>query len=486
MVLHERVVKATGVPSRKCPGHQRGCEFRRGKGCPVCRPGAGFGSPEKSRSRLDSHRPVRKRSRRVRPGDDTARRNDGKVDRIQNLLNEWVERSLVDGRDCREHPAVTTGFGALHTDRVGARFGCRNSFGRRRDCHEDGNSGLMHPPDDRCLRDIEREGDDCRREPLNDVELVFPVVGIKKRGSNVNSVSASVHGELGSIGSQLRRVGERFLGHKKVHAEWRRCELACSQNLTLHLCRALVPGRQESKASASADGGGEFRSGRAPGHGGLDNWPFQSADIKEGFLRGIHMSSEAPRGSFRAVAEATMRSTSSVSQQLRLLDRESGMPLTERVGRGLRLTDAGRALADSADRVAVAMAESQAVWDEFRHRPTGTVTLLSFPSAARLILPPLLLSLEKRPELQVVCQDRIIQEEEFVGLTTDFDVVIAHSNQVTPAWQHADLTVFPLFTEPFDIALPSTTGWLAPNPSTLRTLRARTGLVCQRASLTTV
>lgn len=160
------------------------------------------------------------------------------------------------------------------------------------------------------------------------------------------------------------------------------------------------------------------------------------------------------RGSVRAVAEATMRSTSSVSQQLKLLERESGVPLTERVGRGVRLTDAGRALADSADRVIVAMAESQAIWDEFRHRPTGTVTLLSFPSAARLILPPLLLSLEKRPELRVVCQDRIIQEDEFVGLTTDFDVVIAHSNQASPAWQSADLAVFPLFTEPFDIALP--------------------------------
>jgi DNA-binding transcriptional LysR family regulator len=149
-----------------------------------------------------------------------------------------------------------------------------------------------------------------------------------------------------------------------------------------------------------------------------------------------------------------MRSTSSVSQQLKLLERESGVPLTERVGRGVRLTDAGRALADSADRVIVAMAESQAIWDEFRHRPTGPVTLLSFPSAARLILPALLLSLEKRPELQVVCQDRIAQEDEFIGLTTDFDIVIAHSNQASPAWQSADLAVFPLFTEPFDIALP--------------------------------
>ena len=38
------------------------------------------------------------------------------------------------------------------------------------------------------------------------------------------------------------------------------------------------------------------------------------------------------RGSVTAVAEATGRTPSAVSQQLKVLEREAGMPLTERVG----------------------------------------------------------------------------------------------------------------------------------------------------------
>src|SRR5665647_2734002 len=46
---------------------------------------------------------------------------------------------------------------------------------------------------------------------------------------------------------------------------------------------------------------------------------------------------------------------SAVSQQLARLQREVGVPLTERVGRGLRLTPAGQALAAAAVDVAVAL-----------------------------------------------------------------------------------------------------------------------------------
>ena len=51
----------------------------------------------------------------------------------------------------------------------------------------------------------------------------------------------------------------------------------------------------------------------------------------------------AERGSVTAVARATHRTPSAVSQQLKVLEREAGLPLTERSGRGMVLTDAGRA-----------------------------------------------------------------------------------------------------------------------------------------------
>ncbi len=60
----------------------------------------------------------------------------------------------------------------------------------------------------------------------------------------------------------------------------------------------------------------------------------------------------ADRGSITAVAQATHRTPSGVSQQLKRLEQEAGVPLTARVGRGIQLTDAGEALAETARRIA--------------------------------------------------------------------------------------------------------------------------------------
>lgn len=49
------------------------------------------------------------------------------------------------------------------------------------------------------------------------------------------------------------------------------------------------------------------------------------------------------RGSIAAVAAALFVTPSAVSQQLALLQRESPVPLTYRLGRRTALTDAGRA-----------------------------------------------------------------------------------------------------------------------------------------------
>ena len=76
-------------------------------------------------------------------------------------------------------------------------------------------------------------------------------------------------------------------------------------------------------------------------------------------LRELHA-----RGTVAAVAEALAYSPSAVSQGLAALQREAGVPLTERVGRRLRLTEAGLRLVEHADallaRLEVAEAELQA------------------------------------------------------------------------------------------------------------------------------
>src|SRR5213593_2900732 len=67
------------------------------------------------------------------------------------------------------------------------------------------------------------------------------------------------------------------------------------------------------------------------------------------------------RGTIAAVADALQFTPSAISQQLAVLEREAGVKLLERAGRGVRLTDAALVLAAHADvlleRAAVAEAD---------------------------------------------------------------------------------------------------------------------------------
>ena len=78
-------------------------------------------------------------------------------------------------------------------------------------------------------------------------------------------------------------------------------------------------------------------------------------------LRHLELLRElSQRGSITADAAATYRTPSAVSQQLRTAERQSGTRLVEPAGRGVRLTDAGRLLAEGGVEVAESMARVQA------------------------------------------------------------------------------------------------------------------------------
>ncbi len=162
----------------------------------------------------------------------------------------------------------------------------------------------------------------------------------------------------------------------------------------------------------------------------------------------------ADRGSVTAVAEATGRTPSAVSQQLKALQRDVGVPLVERAGRGVRLTDAGRALAAGAVDVATAIARAEAAWDSYRGTPTGRVRVATFFSAGELLLPGLLRRLQRHPGLSVEISDADVAQGEFEALTADHDIVIAHRSDDLTAPDRPGLEVVELIREPLDVALP--------------------------------
>ncbi|SFP67055.1 DNA-binding transcriptional regulator, LysR family [Amycolatopsis arida] len=162
----------------------------------------------------------------------------------------------------------------------------------------------------------------------------------------------------------------------------------------------------------------------------------------------------ADRGSVTAAARALHCTPSAVSQQLRALQAEVGLPLTEPAGRGLRLTDAGRALVARADEVLAAVARAESELDTYRRSPRGRVRLALFPSAGLLLLPGLLHRLAGHDRLELDVRDVDMPPAEVPGLVADYDVVVAHRDEYSAPFDSGRMEVVPLLREPLDVVLP--------------------------------
>lgn len=162
------------------------------------------------------------------------------------------------------------------------------------------------------------------------------------------------------------------------------------------------------------------------------------------------------QGGVTAAARVLHLTPSAVSQQVAQLERQVGAALTERVGRGLRLTAAGEALADAAVDVAVALERARAAVEALRDEPTGTVRVSAFASGAQLLLPGLLERAAHLPGVVVECSDDDVALDAFVALTDEIDVVVAHRPDepaTTAAGWGGGVVVRPLLREPLDVAV---------------------------------
>ncbi|QUG99628.1 LysR family transcriptional regulator [Saccharopolyspora erythraea] len=162
----------------------------------------------------------------------------------------------------------------------------------------------------------------------------------------------------------------------------------------------------------------------------------------------------ADRGTVTAVAKALAYTPSAVSQQLRALQAEVGVTLTEPAGRGLRLTDAGRALAVRADEVLAVLDRAEAELNTYRSTPRGTVRVALFPSGALLLLPGLLRRMSAIREVSLECRDVDMTPPEVQALVADFDIVVAHRDDQAPPFDSERMEITPLLREPLDVALP--------------------------------
>jgi molybdate transport repressor ModE-like protein len=104
----------------------------------------------------------------------------------------------------------------------------------------------------------------------------------------------------------------------------------------------------------------------------------------------------AQHGSFSAAAEALSFTQSAVSQQIAALEREAGTTLVERSVRGIRLTDAGRALVRHTDAILGRLAEAEAELEAIAGLRGGRLRMASFESAGATLMPLAIATFKQR------------------------------------------------------------------------------------------
>ncbi|MFI7532714.1 LysR family transcriptional regulator [Streptosporangium sp. NPDC049376] len=162
------------------------------------------------------------------------------------------------------------------------------------------------------------------------------------------------------------------------------------------------------------------------------------------------------RGTLAAVAAALGYSPSTVSQQLALLERETGARLLDKAGRGVRLTDAGRLLAQHA-RVLLSAAEAaEADLATLSGVIRGTVRAGGLQSAARRLLIPAVARMKAdHPQVRVEIFELEL-EQSLPGLRLGaVDLVIGDEYDSHPRPRPAGLRFTLLLEEHLKIVLPA-------------------------------
>jgi DNA-binding transcriptional LysR family regulator len=167
----------------------------------------------------------------------------------------------------------------------------------------------------------------------------------------------------------------------------------------------------------------------------------------------------ARRGTIKAAAAAMSITPSAVSQQLRVLEGEAGVPLVERHGRLVRLTAAGEMLARHADTILGAIREAESDLAASRDEISGTLRVAAFPTAARAILPAAIAAIGGRhPGLRVTLRD-LETRESLVALSMDeVDLAVVDEYDEVTRIHERGVDLLPLGRDPIRLALPTAMG----------------------------
>jgi DNA-binding transcriptional LysR family regulator len=169
-------------------------------------------------------------------------------------------------------------------------------------------------------------------------------------------------------------------------------------------------------------------------------------------------------GTIAAVARQLHQTAPGVSMQIAALEREVGVALTEKDGRTVRLTPAGRLMAqhgtDVVERLTLAEMEVQAL----RDGAAGTYRVAAFPSAARTIVAATWADLRTagQDSLHISLLEMEPAESSTALRAGNVDLAITHTYSSLEPIDSRGLSIWPLRVEPVWLAVPAARGLSGP------------------------
>jgi DNA-binding transcriptional LysR family regulator len=150
----------------------------------------------------------------------------------------------------------------------------------------------------------------------------------------------------------------------------------------------------------------------------------------------------ARSGSVTRAARSLGLSQPALTERLRALERELGAELFARTRRGVRLTDAGRALVPHAERAVGAIEEGRRALDRLRHGEIGRLAVGSAPAVSTYALPAALRAFRAaHPDVHLSV--RTGHSEEILELVLKDEIEVGLVREI----RHPDVETTPLYED---------------------------------------
>ncbi|HKJ12560.1 MAG TPA: LysR family transcriptional regulator [Ornithinimicrobium sp.] len=172
------------------------------------------------------------------------------------------------------------------------------------------------------------------------------------------------------------------------------------------------------------------------------------------------MRAIADHGSYTAAAASLGYTQPAVSQMVRRLEQRAGTVLVERLGRSVRLTEAGRVLARHAGLVLTALDNAEAEVTAIAGMQAGRVRLMAFPSSSAVLVPRALAKVRaEHPGVTIQFSEGEPEESLAAVREGACDLAVAFTYDGTDVGRGVDdlqgLDVIEMLTDPVLVALPA-------------------------------